>query len=127
MIGSYKYSREEIISKIKNSPITPDGFFICKDFNEWNNAHGDKVDRGYYFKRQEFINKFCFNIAEIEIYTEKENIGFNIENMHKRDKFLYEVVKEDINKSLYEEIQGQKYTLSELIDTTLYYYDVKFL
>ena len=126
MIGSYKYTREEIIVKIKSSPITQDGFFICKDFNEWNNARGDKVDKGYFYRRQEFSNKICFNIAEIEVYTEKENIGFNIENMHRRDQFLYNVIKEDINKSIHEEIKGQTYTLSELIDTTLYYYDVKF-
>ena len=46
--------------------------------------------------------------------------------MHRRDQFLYNVIKEDINKSIHEEIKGQTYTLSELIDTTLYYYDVKF-
>jgi hypothetical protein len=126
MLGSYKYTREEIILKIKSCPITQDGFFICTNFNEWNNAHGDKVEKGYFFNRQEFANKICFNIAEIEIYTERENIGFDINNMHKRDQFLFEVIKQDINKNLNDIIQGQKFTLSELIDTTLYYYDVKY-
>lgn len=126
MLGSYKYTREEIIIKIKSCPTTADGFFICKKFNEWNNARGDKVDKGYYFNRLEFSNKICFNIAEIEVYIEKENIGFNIDNMHKRDDFLYGVIKEDLNKNLNDVIENQEFTLSELIDTTLYIYDVKF-
>ena len=66
MLGCYKKTREDIVSIIKKSPKTQDGYYICKKFIDLNKKIGEHKDAGYIYNRDKYANKICFNEAEIE-------------------------------------------------------------
>lgn len=126
MLDSYKYSREELLNKILKSPVTTDGYYLCKNFRRWNNAHGNQTDKGYTFNRRYFCDKICFSPIELEVFMDKTPSNYDIQKMRQRDLYLKKIVKDDIKKKLYEKINGYNYTLNDLIDNTLYYFNYKF-
>lgn len=125
MLGYYDKSREDIVKIIKKCPKTEDGYYFCKRFPKLNDAPGEKDDKGYTFDRCYFRNKFCFNNAELEIYTEKEPSYFNIDKMKTKDDFLYHIIKPEINRKLNKKVKDSHYTLGELIDSAIFYFDYK--
>lgn len=126
MLGYFKKSREQIVKIIKKSPITEDGFYFCKRFPDLNNALGQKKEPKYTFDRIYFENKICFNNGEIEIYLEQDNSNFNIIKMKEKDNFLKEVVGDYIDQyKLNSKIKNQQFTLGELIDSTIFYFNYK--
>lgn len=128
MIGCYLLTREQIATVIRYSPVTNDGFFFCRHFPKLNSlvSPSKQKETGYSFDRSYFKDKFCFSNAEIEIYLEKGKSFFNIGNMVRKDDFLKNVVGDLISYSLNDKIKNKEYTLNELIDTTLFYYNVKY-
>ena len=125
MLGCYKKTREEIANIIKNSPTTEDGIYFCKKFPMLNNKLGIKKEKGYIFDREEFKNKICFNNADIEAYLEREKSNYDIEKMKRKDIFLYNIIKDDIDCKLHKTIPNTRYTLSDLIDSSLFYFNYK--
>lgn len=126
MLGYYKKSREEIIKLIKKCQTTEDGYYFCPKFLKLNEEPGEKEDKKYTFNRGYFKNKICFNKAELEIYIETEPSYFNIEKMKAKDDFLYGIIKTDINKKLNKKIRNSHYTLGDLIDSAIFYFDYKY-
>ena len=126
MLGYYNRTREEIIKLIKKCPITEDGYYYCRKFPILNEEPGEKDDKGYTFKREFFKNKICFNTAELEIYLEKDPSYFNIEKMKAKDDFIYNIIKPNLNKKLNRKIKKSHYTLGDLIDSAIFYFDYKY-
>lgn len=128
MIGCFKKTREEIVQIIKKSQITEDGFYVCKNFIKLNSALGDKLEKKYKYGRYYFENKICFSQADIEIYLEEYENDFNINDLKRRDDYLYTIIKEDVDLSdnIYERVPGCLFTLSELVDTAIFVYNSKY-
>ena len=120
MIGYYKFKREDIIKKIRESPKTGDGYYFCKEFNEMNTKPGDdNLDKNFYYNRELFKGKVVFSEDDIEIYmaqTKKRTIDY----MEKIDKKLRETIGELICYGLFDKIPDYEFNLSELIDTTIF-------
>ena len=57
MKGYYKYSRSDIVNKIKKCPKTKDGYYVCKKFMQWNKMIGEKLEKNFLFSREYFKNK----------------------------------------------------------------------
>lgn len=126
MLGSYKYTRDEIVKKILKSPVTQDGYYVCKNFRKWVRARGTKTDKGYTFNRDPFFNKICFSNAEIEVFIEKDISHFNLETMKKKDIFLMDIISDELKHRLSDKIDKSEFTLGELIDSAIYYINYKF-
>ena len=127
MIGSYKKTREEIAKIIKKSPITDDGYYVCKEFRNLNIKIGEHVDRNYIFEREYFKNKICFTENDIDAYLTKQDNKFNINEMQNLDEFLYDILKKDIDIfEIDDMIENGAFTLMELIDTSIFIYYNKF-
>ena len=124
----YKYTREEIIHKIQNTNKTTDGYYFAKDFNQMNeNKSGNILDKGYYFNRNEFKNKYIFSEKDIELYLSKDKEDLNqLIRMQSFDKKIYEVIYEFINFELNSQLPSYPFTLNELIDTTIYWFNCKY-
>ena len=123
---SYKFDRETITKKIKSSPVTEDGYYFCKEFPRLNKLKGNKQDKHYIFDREYFKNKIIFTNAEIETYLDDIGDLNEIDKMQKRDIFIYNVIKNNLKTKLHNKIPGTQFTLSELIDATIYYYNYKY-
>lgn len=126
MLGCYDKTREQIVKIIKKCQTTEDGYYFCKRFHIINQKPGEEYDKGYTFDRSYFKNKVCFNSAELEIYLEKGPSYFNIDKMKARDDFLYDVIKPDLNNKLNKKIKGSQYTLGDLIDSAIFYFNYKY-
>lgn len=126
MLGCYDKSREDIIKIIKKCPMTEDGYYFCRIFPSLNKLPGEHLDKGYTFDRYLFENKICFNTAELEVYTEKDPSYYNIEKMKARDNFLYEIVKPDLKKKLNRKMKNSHYTLGDLIDSAIFYFNYRY-
>lgn len=125
-MSKYKYPRETLVKRIKNSPVTDDGYYYCKNFKRWVNMKGTNIDQGYTFDRVHFKDKLCFNNAEIEVFLDKDKSNFDIYKMERKDAFLFDVIKDNLNDKLHKNIHNSKYTLGELIDSALFYYGYKY-
>lgn len=127
MIGYYKKKREDIVKIIKSSPITNDGYYVCKKFRYLNNAKGDVLDKKYKYSREYFENKICFNQSDIEIYLENSPNSYDIDTMKQRDDYIYNIIKDEveIHDNLDENIEGCEFTLNDLIDTSIYFFNCK--
>lgn len=125
MIGYYKHTREWIVEKIKRSQMTKDGYFFCPDFIKWNGAIGNKLETGYTYSRDCFDRKICFNQADIENYLERNRSYYNIDESIKKDVYLYGILSELGNLSLYDQIDDYGNTLEDLIDTSIFIYNSK--
>lgn len=128
MIGYYKKSREDIVKIIKKSPVTQDGYYVCKNFRYLNNSKGDILDKKYKYSREYFENKICFNQADIEIYLETGPNNYDIIRMKQLDDFLLNIINEDVeaHNDINEVIKGYQFTLNELIDTSIYLFNCKY-
>ena len=128
MIGYYKFDRNNIANKIKNSPKTKDGYYIVKEFDDINFKKGDILDKEYIYQRDEFKNKFIFSESDIDLYLSKnrKKNQDEINLMNALDRKLYEVVHEFIEQDLHNTVPGYPFTLNELIDTTIYIYNYKY-
>lgn len=126
MLGYYKYTREEIINKIKRSPKTKDGYYVCRKFKEWNKMLGEKLEKGKLYSRECFQNKICFNNLDLKRYYAEGTFDENIAQMVRRDEFIYDIIHKDLKLPLNKKLPGKKFTLSELIDATIFYFDCKF-
>ena len=128
MIGYYKYSREKIAEIIKKSPKTKDGFYFVKKFPELNNKpsqlDGEK-DTEYYYKRSYFENKYVFDNFELECYLSKEKKNLDVDRMINCDNQLADIIFDFLDYKLNQKIDGFSYNLNELIDTTIYFYNIK--
>ena len=121
-------TREEIIKYVKKSQITTDGYYVCRGFIKMNKALGDKLDKKYKYSRDYFENKICFNQSDIEIYLETNNNDYDIDRMKQRDDYIYHIIKDDVDlyDNLNDDIDGGNFTLNELIDTAIYFYNCKY-
>ena len=129
MLGYYKYSREDIAKIIKDSPKTKDGYYFVRKFPELNNMQGKldgERDSKYYYPRSIFANKFVFNNYEIDSYLSKIENNLDFEKMQNIDNKIYETIFDFIDYGLNEKIPNYKFNLNELIDTTIYFYNIKF-
>lgn len=128
MLGCFKKTRKEIVKIIQKSPITEDGYYVCKKFKELNSSIGEKLDKKYKYSRDYFENKICFSQADIEIYLETNTIDYDIEKMKQRDNYIYNIIKDDIKlvDNLNENIPGYPFTLGELIDTSIFIFYCKY-
>ena len=128
MLGSYKKTRNDIVKLIKKCPITPDNFYICKNFRKWNAELGNHVEKNYAYSRSYFENKICFNTSDIELYLEtNRDYNCDIDNMKRRDNYVYDIIKEEIEivDDIYENLPGCAFSLAELIDTSIFVYNSK--
>ena len=128
MIGYYKYSRNEIAEIIKTSPKTNDGFYYVRKFPELNNQTGkldNENDSIYYYSRDLFMNKYVFNDFEIECYLSEKKKNFNYDKMQLLDTKIKTTIEDFINYGLNEQIPDYEFNLNELIDTTIYFYNIK--
>ena len=123
---TYKFDRETIVKKIKESPITDDGYYFCKYFPRLNRLKGKKRDNNYIFDREYFKNKVVFSHADIETYLDDVGDINNIEKMQKKDIYIYSVIKDSLKNNLHSKIPNTQYTLGELIDATIYYFNYKY-
>ena len=127
MLGCYKMTREEIVKRLQKSKITTDGYYVCKEFRNMNKALGDKLDKKYKYSRDYFENKICFNQSDIELYLETNTSSGDIERMRQRDDYIYNIIKDDVELyDLNDYIDGGNFTLDELIDTAIYFYNCKY-
>lgn len=126
MIGYYKKTRKDIAKLIRKSPVTQDGYHVCKSFPYWNNTIGNKKDNQYYFDRSYFEHKLCFNQADIENYLEEDKSNYDINRMKSRDEFVYDIIKDMMDYKLKKKIPKQQYSLSELIDSAIFYFNYKY-
>ena len=128
MLGFYKYTRKDIVNEIKKSPKTQDGYYVCKKFQIMNSeiAHLDGNKGIYYYPREIFADKLCFDEKEIEMYlATSSNENFDYKKMQKRDSELLEIIDNLIAYDIFESIPGVEYNLGELIDTFIYIYNIK--
>ena len=127
MLGCYKMTREEIIKRLQKSKITTDGYYVCKEFRNMNKALGDKLDKKYRYSRDYFENKICFSQSDIELYLETNTKSGDIDRMRQRDNYIYNIIKDDVELyDLDDYIDGGNFTLNELIDTAIYFYNCKY-
>ena len=129
MLGYYKYSREDIAKKIKESPKTNDGYYYFKDFPKLNSQKSGPDgfnDIKYYYSRDIFSNKLVFNDFEIKCYLSKKEEIFDVERMLMLDNKLLETIDEFLIYELNEDIPNFEFNLNELIDTTIYLFNVKY-
>lgn len=127
MLGCYKMTREEIIKRLQKSKITTDGYYVCKEFRNMNKALGDKLDKKYKYSRDYFENKICFSQSDIELYLETNTKSGDIDRMRQRDNYIYNIIKDDVELyDLDDYIDGGNFTLNELIDTAIYFYNCKY-
>ena len=127
MLGCYKMTREEIIKRLQKSKITTDGYYVCKEFRNINKALGDKLDKKYKYSRDYFENKICFSQSDIELYLETNTKSGDIDRMRQRDNYIYNIIKDDVELyDLDDYIDGGNFTLNELIDTAIYFYNCKY-
>lgn len=127
MLGCYKMTREEIVKRLQKSKITTDGYYVCKEFRNMNKALGDKLDKKYKYSRDYFENKICFSQSDIELYLEANTKSGDIDRMRQRDNYIYNIIKDDVELyDLDDYIDGGNFTLNELIDTAIYFYNCKY-
>lgn len=126
MIGSYKYTREEIVDAIKESPTTEDGYYFCKNFRKLNRRLGTHSDKKYIYNREFFKNKIIFDKKDIDAYLEQNPGNFNIEKMEKKDIYIHNTIKDSLKYKLHKQIPNTQYTLAELIDAAIYYFNIKY-
>lgn len=128
MLGSFKKTREEIINIVKKSQMTNDGYYVCKSFRKINKALGDNTDKKYKYSRDYFENKICFNQSDIELYLETDTKSNDIDRMKQRDDYIYNIIKEEIElyDNINEKLWGCQFTLNELIDTSIYFFNCKY-
>lgn len=127
MLGCYKMTREEIVKRLQKSKVTTDGYYVCKEFRNMNKALGDKLDKKYKYSRDYFENKICFNQSDIEIYLETNTNFYDIDRMKRRDDYIYNIIRDDVELyDLNDYIDGGNFTLDELIDTAIYFYNCKY-
>lgn len=124
MLGCFKYPRSEIAKIIKKSPTTTDGIYVCKRFPSLNKALGGGKDRPYTFDRKYFDGKVCFTEGDLKAYQEIDPSYYNIYRMRIRDKYIADVIRKDMKKALHKKLDGNDYTLSELIDMTIFYFNM---
>ena len=128
MIGYYKYSRDKIADIIRKSPKTKDGFYFVRRFPELNTTTyqlDGENDTKYYYKRSCFENKYVFDDFELECYLAKSDKKLDIERMNKCDDQIANVIFDFIDYDLNDKLNGFSYNLNELIDTTIYLFNVK--
>jgi hypothetical protein len=128
MLAYYKYSRKDIVEEIRKSPKTDDGYYICKKFQIMNSEviHPEGNKGSYYYPREIFADKLCFNEEEIDMYlTTYPNENFNYKKMQQRDTRLMEIIDKLIVYDINEKIPDVEYNLGELIDTFIYIYNIK--
>ena len=127
MLGCYNMTREEIVKRLQKSKITTDGYYVCKEFRNMNKALGDKLDKKYKYSRDYFENKICFSQSDIELYLEANTKSGDIDRMRQRDNYIYNIIKDDVELyDLDDYIDGGNFTLNELIDTAIYFYNCKY-
>ena len=126
MLGCYKKKREDIVSIIKKSPKTKDGYYICKKFIDLNKAIGEYKDSGYIYDRQNYSNKVCFTEEDINSYLEKEKKRYDIDKMKTKDDFIYEIIAKDLDLDVNDKIPNEDFTLGELIDCSMFYFFRKY-
>lgn len=125
---TYKYTRDEIVKKIKNCPMTEDGYYYCKNFSLWNKTKGLKTDeKKFTFDRECFNQKFVFSTSDIEVYIDYEPSYYNIHKMRLKDKYINSIIKDCVKNKLklYDYIE-ENITFSELIDMSIYYFNYKY-
>ena len=92
-----------------------------------NKALGDKLDKKYKYSRDYFENKICFSQSDIELYLETNTKSGDIDRMRQRDNYIYNIIKDDVELyDLDDYIDGGNFTLNELIDTAIYFYNCKY-
>ena len=117
-------TREDIVKIIKKSPMTDDLVYVCKKFPKLNKqCKEDK--QPFIFKKTFFDNKICFTLGDIDAYLEQDSDYYNIYRMQLRDKFLKEVIKSDYKYSIKTKIKKTQYTLGELIDMAIFFFNQK--
>lgn len=123
MLGYYKYSRKQLVEMILKSPKTTDGFYYMHNFPALNLMRGKidgERDSKFFFNREYFKNKLCFNQYDINCYLQTTNSNYDIKRMQMIDDKVKDIINEFLELNLNDKIDKCDYTLNELIDTSIY-------
>lgn len=129
MLGYYKYTRNQIVNIIKKSPKTKDGYYYVYKFPVLNSMRGKidgERDTKYYYTREYFKNKICFNEDDINCYLTISKMDYDINKMKTIDDKLKDIIGELNGMKLDNKIEDKDYTLDELIDTSIYLLNNKY-
>ena len=129
MLGYYKYTRKQIVEMILNSPKTTDGFYYMYNFPVLNLMRGKidgERDSKFFFDRDYFKNKLCFNKYDIDCYLQTTNSNYDIKRMQMIDNKLKDIINDFLELDLNDRIDKCDYTLDELIDTSIYLLNNKY-
>lgn len=127
MLGYYKKTREEIVRDMKKLPYqTEDGNYFYRYFPKINKAKGQKKDKGYKYPRYYFNDKIVFSPEDIEAYLDQGDGKYDWERIIKRNAFVMEAIAMDMDYEIEDKIEGKDFTLGELIDTTIYFFNHKY-
>ena len=126
----YKYPRKEIVELIKKSPKTCDGYYYFPKFSHYNLKVGNinnERDTKYYYKRELFKNKICFNEYDINCYLSTLEINYDVNKMEFIDEKIKDIIKDFTDLKLNDKVPSENYTLNELIDTSIFFYNNKYI
>lgn len=126
MIRSCLLSRKELKDLIEKAPKTKDGYYYFPRFYILLLAEGKIKDNGFYYERDFFKNKICFDDLDIKMFMSKKKIKVDIEAREFVDLKLKEAVKGVECLDLKDKLIGQEFTLEELIDTCIFVSKLKF-
>lgn len=126
MIQSCLLSREELMKMILNSQKTKDGYYFFPRFKILSRIKGKKKDNEYYYDRELFFNKMCFNDEEIKLFMSKRKMKYDIELMKIIDNRLNDILAGIEYLDLVDKIPDKDFNLEELIDSCIYMIKYKY-
>lgn len=113
----YAYSREHLVSLIKDSDYTNDGIYWCPSLSGEIMKSGVLDDSKYAYNRKMFENKMYFSEYDIRVFLATEKIP-NFDELAYYNK-IKKFVRDNydlIELSLDDYIPNRQFTLEELID-----------
>lgn len=125
MLKTYNYSREQIISFIKNEySFTKEGIYWCPCFNFlcFDENNGKYTDEEYYYEREIFSNVMYLTEKEIEVFLSPVQIDkFDINLYKDKTNRFYETNFELFSFNVWEKVPYNLFTVGELVDYYEYF------
>lgn len=126
MIKGYLLKRESIIKLILDSDKTKEGNYYCPFFEKINELSGNIKDINYYYNRSVFKNKVYFTEKDVELYSSNKEVkNFDIDDYRILSNKFYDIYEQIKSLDLKEKIPKEENTLEDVIDTFIYFYDIK--
>lgn len=116
MLLLYKFTREDIVKKIKSyDKQTNDGHYWFPIFDEVNEERGITTD-DYYYPREMFKNKLYFTEDDIKLYLAKRKQRVNMDLKYRKALRFYDINKELKLYHVNDKVPPNEFTVGELID-----------